>query len=58
MPVRGAGMVAEHALMQILVLAKHTRALMDVVQGADDYGRPRDGSTRTISHTTGRITGG
>lgn len=39
-PVRGAIMVAEHMLMQILALAKHTRALMDVVQKANDYGHP------------------
>ncbi|MGE5602151.1 MAG: NAD(P)-dependent oxidoreductase [Nitrososphaerales archaeon] len=40
MPVRGSIMVAEHMLMQILVLAKHTRELMDVVQEANDFGYP------------------
>jgi phosphoglycerate dehydrogenase-like enzyme len=40
MPMRGCIMVAEHMLMQILALAKHTRALMDVVQEAKDYGHP------------------
>jgi phosphoglycerate dehydrogenase-like enzyme len=40
MPVRGCVMVAEHMLMQILVLAKHTRELMDVVQEGDDFGQP------------------
>jgi phosphoglycerate dehydrogenase-like enzyme len=40
LPVRGCVMVAEHMLMQILVLAKHTRPLMDVVQEGNDYGHP------------------
>jgi phosphoglycerate dehydrogenase-like enzyme len=39
-PVRGCTMVAEHMLMQILVLAKHTRELMDVVQSANHFGHP------------------
>lgn len=39
-PVRGCIMVAEHMLMQMLALAKHVRALMQVIQAEDDFGRP------------------
>lgn len=40
MPVRGCINVAEHMLMQILTLAKHTRSLMDVVAEGNDFGYP------------------
>lgn len=41
LPIRGCALVAEHLVMQLLVLAKRARELMQIVADAGNWGEPR-----------------